>query len=304
MLQRQSPEQVLLYKRVTACVEGFAPLPSVAMRVLDLIGDPESTVADLEEVLQGDVSLVVAVLKLANSAFYGLRRQVESLQHALTLLGKSEVQNLVLVKVLFRSFKASDNRQQLVMTNIWRHSLECAIAAECIGELTGEKNPLFFLAGMLHDIGQVLIVSEFFQEVEEVDLYGYPGGVSNRGIEKEIFGCVHDTLGSQLLYRWLFPVDLVKVVSEHHDCEQIADKDTIGKVLILANLLSCMVTLEDWDHTTESREGELTAMRSLLSACGKNSQLLPDQESLEKIEKTYRRHLEERAELLELMIAG
>ncbi len=304
MLQRQSPEQVLLYKRVAACVEGFAPLPAVAMRVLDLVTDSDTTVDDLEEVMQGDVSLVVAVLKLANSAFYGLRRQVGSLKHALTLLGKSEVQNLILVKVLFRSFKASDSHQQIVMTTIWRHSLECAIAVECVGEQAGEENPLFFLAGMLHDIGRVLIVSEFFEEIEDVESYGNPGSIVHKDIEEGIFGCSHDKLGSQLLFRWMFPTELVDVIAEHHDYGTIAEKGHVSKVLILANLLTCKVTLEDWDHLETNREKELADVKVLLGTCGKESGLLPDDESLEKAEALYRQRLAERAELLELMVAG
>lgn len=302
MLQRQDPEQVLLYKRVISCVEGFAPLPSVAMRVLEIAADSETTVLDLEEVLEGDVSLVAAVLKLANSAFYGLRRQVDSLKHALTLLGKSEVMNIVLVKVMFRSFKASFDRQQVVMTIIWRHSLECALAAECLGEMSCDENPLFFLVGMLHDVGKVLIVSEFFSEVEGVPLYGYPGAESFKEVEKEKFGCSHDKLGSQLLDRWLFPVSIVQMVAEHHDYEKISDKKCISKVLILANLLSRLVTLKDWEHTEKNRNAELEKVHSLLLSCGKTSKMLPDEESLEIIEKVYRQRLDDKRELLDLML--
>ncbi len=304
MLGKQNPEQVLLYKRVSSCVEGFAPLPSVAMRVLDLVTDPDTTVADFEKVLQGDVSLVAAVLKLANSAFYGLRRQVDSLRHALTLLGKSEVQNLILMKVLFRSFRATDNHQQGIMTAIWRHALETATAAEAIGTVVDEESPLLFLGGMLHDIGKVLIVSEFFSEVEKLESYGIPGGISNEAEEQEIFGCGHSKLGGQLLYRWLFPVHLVDIVAQHHDYDTIAEKEVAGRILILANLLSCLVTLMEWEHTVMNREEELAQVRSLLLSCGEASGLIRDAESLDSIIDLYRQRLEDRRDLLELMAAG
>ena len=301
MQRKQNPDQVLQYKQVASCVEGFAPLPSVAMRVLDLMTDPDTTVADLEEVLQGDVSLVAGVLKLANSAFYGLRRQVDSLRHALTLLGKSEVQNLILMNVLFRSFKATSSLQQGIMSDIWRHALETATAAEAIGAVVGEESPLLFLGGMLHDIGKVLIVSEFFVEVEKLDSYGVPGGLTDEVEEQQVFGCSHAKLGSQLLFRWLFPVHLVDIVAQHHDYDTIAEKETTCRILILANLLSCQVTLTDWDHVEENRENELAQIQALLLRCGEDSGLLPDTESLETVEQAYRKRLEDRKDLLELM---
>ncbi len=149
MLQKADGQSLALHKRIFASVEGFAPLPAVAMRVMDMTAEPDTMAVELETVLQGDVSLVAAVLKLANSAFCGFRRQVVSLRHALTLLGKSEVQSLVLSQVMFQAFKVTTGRQKALMTGVWRHSLECALAAECVAERCDIEDSVYFLGGML-----------------------------------------------------------------------------------------------------------------------------------------------------------
>lgn len=304
MLRQTDPDQSLLYKRVVACVDDFAPLPAVAMRVMELVSDQETMAADLESVLRGDVSLVAAVLKLANSAFYGLRRQVVSLRHALTLLGKNEVQNLVLARVLFQAFKLSKGPQRALVTGIWRHSLECGLAAECIAEQIEEETPLFFLGGMLHDIGKLLIVSEFYQEVEGIGQYGQLTGVQDLEIELGILGCGHNELGAQLLDRWMFPPVLVRMVAEHHNYERLTECEHSSHLLLLADLLSKMVALKDWEQEMERKETESGKVQALLLSYGKVSRIIAGEQDLHRMEEEYRRRLIEKAELLDLLMVN
>jgi len=271
---------------------------------MELVSDPETTAADLETVLRGDVSLVAAVLKLANSAFYGLRRQVISLKHALVLLGKSEVQNLVLARILFQAFKLSDSRQRVLVTGIWRHSLACALAAECIAEQVHEGSQLFFLGGMLHDIGKLLVVSEFSQEIEEIGHYGQLIGAEDLEIELGILGCGHNELGAQLLYRWMFPASLVQMVGEHHDYERIAECEHASQLLILADLLCRLTAMKDWENDMGRAGTESEKVQSLLLSCGRISRIIADEQALEKMEDAYRQRLKERADLLDLLMAG
>ncbi|MBU0947028.1 MAG: HDOD domain-containing protein [Proteobacteria bacterium] len=304
MLRRTDTKQTLLYKRVAACVEDFAPLPSVAMRVMEMVSDPDTMAADLETVLRGDVSLVAAVLKLSNSAFYGLRRQVVSLKHALSLLGKSEVQNLILARVLFQTFKLTNSHQRTLVTGIWRHSLECGLAAECIAEQGHEESQLFFLGGMLHDLGKLLVVNEFSEEIEGIAHYGQLTGAEDLEIELGTLGCGHDELGAQLLYRWMFPPSLVQMVGEHHNYEKLADCAHSSQLLILADLLSRFVALKDWENEMERGETESGRLESLLLRYGGVSGIIVDGQGLERVEGEYRKRLGERADLLDLLLAG
>ena len=300
MLTRNEHNPCSPEERLIRGVEDFAPLPSVAMQVMTLVADSETSAADLESVLQGDIALVAAVLKLANSAFYGLRRQIVSLKHALLLLGKNEVQSIVLSQVLFHAFKVPDGEQKTLMVNVWKHSLECALAAECVAEQCGDDNSLYFLGGMLHDIGKLIIVQKFLKEFEDLDHYSQLVELDSSEIELERLGCGHNELGSQLLNRWMFPVQLVQMVKEHHNYDTIAECDRSSQILVLANLLCKWVWLKDQEEP-HKLDGEEATFLDLLMHCGAASNLAPDEEILFRLEKAFRQRLEERAELLEML---
>lgn len=298
MLDKDKYQSYSLHKRVATCVDDFAPLPTVAMKVMGMVSDPDTMTTDLESVIQGDITLVAAVLRLANSAFYGLRRKVVSLHHALILLGKGEVQSLVLSRVMFQTFKAPGGLQRELMVGVWSHSLECALAAECIAEKCGEDGSLYFLGGMLHDIGRLVIFQKFLSEIDGLEKYGQLTDETNLNIENEFLGCGHNDIGAQLLHRWMFPVQLVDMAKRHHCYEEIQDCDRSAQIMILADLLSHEVALE---ALSETPEGSGRVLRSLLLKCGAASSIISDEESLLEMEDLFKQRLESRAELLEML---
>jgi len=298
MLKKNNYQPCSLHKRVAASVEDFAPLPSVAMKVLGMVADPDTTSTEIELVLKGDISLVVSVLKLANPAFYGLRRQVVSLGHALLLLGRNEVQGLLLSRVMFQAFKVSEGQQKDIMAGVWKHSLECALAAEYLSEKYDADMGVCFLGGMLHDVGKLVIVQQFSAEVKDLEKYGQL--TEEDGVEAEIrlLGCSHNDLGSQLLHRWMFPAVLVEMVQSHHSYEEIAEYDRPRQVLIVANILSRLVAAKDHD---EIEEDELEVLTTLLLRCGADSGIISDENSLIELEAGFRQRLAERQGLIELL---
>ena len=298
MIPKNKYRATTLHKRVSVCVEDFAPLPTVAMKVMDMVSAPDTMATDLETVIQGDISLVTAILRLANSAFYGLRRKVESLRHALILLGKGEVQGLVLSRVMFQTFKAPEGRERDLMIDVWSHSLECALAAECIAEKCHDEGALYFLGGMLHDIGRLVIFQKFLSEIENLEKYGELMDDSSLEIEHEFLGCGHNDIGAQLLHRWMFPAQLVDMVRQHHKHDEIATCDRPTQVMILADLLSRKVVL---GGRPGNPEGSDKAMHALLLKCGAESSIIPDGESLLEMETIFKQRLEDRADLLEML---
>lgn len=284
--------------QAAACVEEFAPLPAVAMRVLDMVVNPDSRTADIEAVIQGDVSLVAAILKLANSAFYGFRRKVSTLRHALVLIGKSEVQSLVLSRVMLRAFKVQEGSQRQMMVGVWQHSLECALASECIAEQCDADEPGYFIGGMLHDIGRLIVIQKVLKVAD--DLTRYSVLIQGHSLQEEFdfLGCGHNDLGSQLLRRWMFPPQLVEMVQEHHDYGGIASCSRPSQILILADLLCRLVMAKN----PETQDAELEELfQTLLLRCGTDSNLIHDKEGLAIMEERYRERLEARAELIELL---
>lgn len=301
VLRKNNTGSSVLRQKVASCVEAFAPLPSVSMRVLSMIVDSETTTTDLEEVLKGDISLVTSVLKLANSAFYGVRREVTSLRHALLLLGKSEVQSLVLSKVMFQAFKVPVGAQKDMMVAVWRHSLECGLAAESIAEQIDEENPVLFLGGMLHDLGKLVIIQKFLPEFYGFDSYAESSEEDKLEIEHKVLGCGHDELGAMLLHRWMFPEEIEKMLRRHHSYSHISNRSRPCQVLILANLLSRWVAAEDFPKQKGGQDGRVGDLHELLLRCGEDSKIIPSAESLEQVGRFYRKNLEEKSDLLAML---
>ncbi len=301
MLLKENSDPCTLQSKIISSIESFAPLPSVAMRVLDMVADDTNTAADLEDVLRSDVSLVTSVLKLANSAFYGVRRQVDSLRHALLLLGRSEVQGLVLCRVMFKAFKNLQGAQKTLMVGVWKHSLECALAAESISMQLGEGDSIFFLGGMLHDIGKLVVIQEFIQDIEGFDHYDALDEEDGLQMELEVLGCGHAGLGAMLLNRWMFPAELEEMVREHHNYTEIASCKRVCQILILANLLCRWVAAQDLFEADGSGEASVIALRGMLLRCGEASEIITSEGSLVQFEHTYRKYLTDKVDLLEIL---
>ncbi len=301
MLRKDNSSGCVLRARIVSSIDAFAPLPSVAMRVLDMVADSETTAGDLEEVLRSDVSLVTSVLKLANSAFYGVRRQVDSLRHALLLLGKSEVQSLVLSRVMFQAFKNPKGVQKTMMVGVWKHSLECGLAAETISRQLGEGDSIFFLGGMLHDVGKLIVIEKFLEEIDGFEHYETLDEEDGLVVELNLIGCGHDELGAMLLHRWMFPEELEQMVRVHHDYNGIASCSRVEQILILANLLCRWVVAQDLLEKGEGKEAGVIALRGILLRAGDASGIISSTGSLVQMEYAYRKYLTEKADLLEML---
>jgi len=301
MLQK-SNSGLVAQQKAASSIDGFAPLPGVAMKILDMVADPETTSGDLEMVVRGDISLVASVLKLANSAFYGVRRQVDSLHHALLLIGKSEVQSLVLSKVMFQAFKVPDGFEKELLVGVWRHSLECALAAETIGKQIGEDSPVFFLGGMMHDIGKLVVIKNFIQDIDELKHYGELDEEQGLEVEHDTLGCGHDELGAMLLHRWMFPEEIEEILREHHNYAGIAACRKSVQVMILANLLCRYVAAMDLLEAKKGTEASVIALRGILLRCGAASEIIPGDGSLVQMEYAYRNYLKAKNDLLEMLM--
>ncbi len=225
---------------LVAKIKSIPTLPTVAIRVLESTANTKSSASDLMEVISPDVSLTTKILKIANSPFYGLRREVSSLQHAVTVLGFKEIRNLVISTVAFDSFKNLKQDGQFDISKFWRHSFCCGLAAKIIAaDLEIESNELF-VAGLIHDIGKLAIYVTFPREfVMQLEIMN-PLKIKYTSFEaeKDVFGMTHDEVGMLLLKKWMFPENLLIAVGYHHR-PQKADKKSLFPIVVhLADILT------------------------------------------------------------------
>ena len=236
-----------------ARLQSIPTLPTVALRVMEITANPKSSANDLMDIISPDVSLTSKILKIANSPFYGLTREISSLQHAVTVLGFKEIRNLVISTVAFDSFKNLGKNNKFDINKFWRHSFYCAIAAKTIAVDMKIESSELFVAGLVHDIGKLAMYitfpGEFMMQAEIMN----PLKIKYTAFEaeKDVFGMTHDDVGMKLLKKWMFPESLLTAVGYHHRPQEADKKSNFPMIVHVADILTHVYEMQD-----EAEEGE------------------------------------------------
>ncbi len=231
---------------ITSRIDSLPALPTIVNKVMQVTADPESSANDLMKVISQDQSLSTAILKMANSAFFGMTRKVTSLQLAVSVLGFKAIQNLVLARSVFKSFKGIGSKNHFNMRAFWEHSFVCGLSAKVIAaEIKGNKDDLF-VAGLIHDIGKLVIFMAL--PIKFAEIVKMSGAVASKtfDVEKQVVGITHDEIAMSLLSRWLFPEELVTAVGFHHRPNE-AGQSQLALAIHAADLLT---------HISDSKDDE------------------------------------------------
>jgi HD-like signal output (HDOD) protein len=190
-------------------------LPASYHRVLDVADDPRSTTAELAQALEQDASLTSALLRLVNSAAFGFPSSVETVSHAIALVGVAEVLDLALATTLLRNFAGIPPRW-VDMRSFWLHSVGCGVSARAIAGRVGRPTGRLFTAGMLHDVGRLLL---YLEEPAAMERAGEWAEAENESLviaEQRQLGTDHAEVGGALLAKWSLPGSLRDLVAHHH----------------------------------------------------------------------------------------
>ncbi len=204
-------------------IDVLPSLPAIVSNVLQITGDPESSANDLMRAILPDQSMCATILKIANSAFFGLPRQVATLEKAVMVLGFHEVKNIVLGKAVFNSFKELNINNKKNIDNFWQHSFTCGLAAKILAERVNLVPSEMFIAGLIHDIGKLAMLLTFPNIYSHLLQTSAENRRHNREKEVELFYISHDEVARRILKRWLFPTRLIEAVGFHHHPQKAAE---------------------------------------------------------------------------------
>ncbi len=210
MKKKLSPEKI---------VNGMlkvASLPMVYVKISEALKNPNTSNKDFEIILSDDPAITARVLRLVNSAFYGFPSQIDTISKAITIMGQQQLHDIVFACSFVNAFK--NLPQDVVnMESFWRHSIACGIAARILAVYRRETNvERYFIAGLIHDIGRLVIYTELEEMAREILLNAKESGQLLYKIEQEELGFNHATLGALLLKNWKLPDSLVEAVANHH----------------------------------------------------------------------------------------
>ncbi|MBU0945969.1 MAG: HDOD domain-containing protein [Proteobacteria bacterium] len=249
-------------------VDSLPSLPATVAKVLAVTADPESSATDLMEAILPDQSMCATILKIANSAFFGMPREVATMDKAVTVLGFNEVHNIVLGKAVFNSFQKIGTGSQKTIQEFWAHSFSCALAAKILADDLGCSPSELFIAGLIHDIGKLVILmalpGEYLPMLELTGIHQ----LKCHQAESETFNINHEQVGFRLLTRWLFPERLLNSVGFHHHPQNDGNNSLYALIIQLSDILSILL-----------HEQGIDSSKSLLSQV---STLLPGTKSLWK----------------------
>ncbi len=206
-------------ERVLAELDRLAPLPTVVMDVVRVVEEPDSSAADLEQLISSDLIIAARVFKLANSCFYTRREPTKTIGDAVRRLGFKTIKNLVMAAGAGKSLAKPMAHYAYSEFGLWQHSLGLALATRSLGRNLGLPSHIqdeLFLAGLMHDIGK-LILDPILSQVAI--------GSCRLTTEMEIdaVGLDHTEVGCRIAKKWNLPDYAVAVIEHHHRLDALAD---------------------------------------------------------------------------------
>jgi HD-like signal output (HDOD) protein len=200
--------------KAVSLLRALPALPRLYWEVAREIDNPRSDLASIAKILEQDVVMTARVLQLANSAFFGAARKINTVREATMLLGLNPIRSLVLSSSFFRAMGENCAPPGFSLADLQRRSLKVAeLSAQMLANV--EQRQIAFSAGVLHDFGFVLLATNMPKECEEVRNLTVEEGFTQAEAEREVFGCTHADVGGQLLALWGLPIPLIESVAYH-----------------------------------------------------------------------------------------
>ncbi len=242
-------------------VSQLPTLPTVVNRILNLLNNPKTNAEDISALIENDVALTSMVLKLANSAYYGIPQTISSIRTATVILGFNAIKSLLVPVAMARFFPKSEGNSAFSWTNFWVHSVETGVLARALAK--GERPSLdaeqMFTAGLLHDLGRLLLRQlhpDLFEQLIKTIDQGTPWEIACQ----QHLGYSDGDVGQALFENWNFPSSISEPVVFHIEPETAGRHVEAAWVIHCANYLSLykgtrVVTNEpivgDWELIAE-----------------------------------------------------
>ncbi len=205
-------------QRAIGSLKALPSLPHLYQEIMHEASSPEGTLARVGEIIGRDLGMTTKVLQLVNSAFFGLDATVSTPEQAASVLGLDAVRSLVLGVGLFEQFENADCAQEIEA--LWAHSARSAALARAVAQQFGCDDKVAeqaLLAGMVHDIGRLIVITEFSQVSGMITALIEKTNTPTVEAERELLSCDHQDIGAYLLTLWGFPAVVVEAVAFHEE---------------------------------------------------------------------------------------
>ena len=272
-------------QRLVASIKDLVTLPDVAMRIARMVNDPNSSAADIGREVSKDPALTARLLRIANSPALGQNGKIATISRAITLLGVRQVRDLTVGLTAVRTFDGIGN-ELVTMASFWRHSVLCAVAATQIAERRkGSRDDSPFIAGLLHDIGQLVLYSKAPELARRALLMSVddPDDAGLYVCEREVMGFDHAAVGVALARNWGLPQALQECIEFHHEPQLAPSHPLEAATIHVANSVAVLAEIGSEDLTDAPRISDAALRATKLDAASLTEIIGKTRESAEDV---------------------
>lgn len=225
--------------KIRDTIEYLPPIPLVMTELIQALND-DIDLNDLGRIISKDPSMSMNVLKVANSAFYGLRNKVATIEHAVRMLGTREITSLCIACSACSVLRPSFRQPTIDLTLFWRHSVATGVFSKLLAsELNIGLLNNIYLAGLIHDVGKIVLDRFAHDMYSDVMQLAYNENISILESEKRVMGASHDLVGAWLMEKWQLPPIFTQVAMYHHQANNSPDDCLIAvSIISFANHIS------------------------------------------------------------------
>ena len=218
-------------------VEGLVSPPDICMQLFELIHSPTSGAADIARVVAIDPNLTARLLRIANSSFYSFSRKIDTISRAVTVIGNTELYQLVLSISAVKTFAHIPN-ELVRMETFWRHSVYTGLLARALAIRANVLHPeRLFVAGLMHDLGSLVLYNQRPEAMRDLLLMADGDEEVLYQAEMERFEFSHASVAAHMMERWQLPETLIDAIKWHHQPEAAEVSAIEAHILYLANHL-------------------------------------------------------------------
>lgn len=227
---------------IVSKVNDMPMLPSRVEKIMAITEDPDSTIESLEKEILMDQSLTSKILKLANSAYYGYPRKINTVSQATILLGFQTIKSMTLASTVNKLLTKELTGYALEENDLWHQSQTCAIVSRHIAQEVGFSNPeTAYIAGLLRDIGKTILNYHVEKEYKAIVNKVEVNKVSFSQAEEEVLGFNHAQVGEKIGEKWNFPEELVEAIGLHHTPEDSLINPELVSIVHIADAITMMM---------------------------------------------------------------
>jgi len=254
--------QADLKNRIIQSIKDLPPMPRVVIEIQNLISDLNSDITQLTAIIETDQAIAAKVLKIANSAYYGMSGKISTIHQASILLGFRVLGEIVTMAGAADILDGSMPGYGYDSEELWKHSLTVAFSAKLIAEL---RHPNLIhqahTAGLIHDVGKIILDKHVLDHMDSISVYMVQGEKSFLEAERHIFGFDHAEIASEVCRTWKIPGKISLAIGCHHQ-PSLSNGDELSYIVHVADYIATMggIGYDDDDALRELESGAMNFM--------------------------------------------